>query len=123
MDDLLATGVTQTITVDDPAGRPGNCLQAAAATLLDLPLADVPHFLEHADWQEAMETFLNDRGYTVTLEGPERAPAFGLAFGPSPRGVQHATVYRDGREVWDPHPDRSGLVSVSTFVHLEVTRG
>lgn len=106
--------VTQTITVGDGNGRIGNCLQAAVAALLDLDLDGVPHFAEHDDWLERMVAFGQDRGYKV-LYRPYPVE-FGLAFGRSPRGVPHAVVCVDGQIVWDPHPSRDGLVSISNFV-------
>lgn len=109
--------ITQTITVGDGSGRLGNCLQAAVASLLDLPLDEVPHFAEIDDWNGAFDDFAEQHGfrlaYTVT-----QTPEFGLAFGLSARGVAHSVVYRDGTEVWDPHPSRDGLRSISAFVHF-----
>lgn len=113
--------VTQTILVNDTSGRPGNCLQAAVASLLDLPLADVPHFLESADWEESLISFLLWRGWVLTYRpahGPP--PRFGLALGVSPRGVPHAVACREGT-VWDPHPSRDGLTTTSRYIQLEHT--
>lgn len=113
--------VDQTIVVGDDSGLPGNCLQAAVASLLDLDLAAVPHFILHADWLERMVAFGAAWGYRV-LHRPASAPvAFGLAVGPSPRGVIHAVVCIDGQLVWDPHPSRDGLISVSNYYTWEVT--
>ena len=41
----MTAAVDQTIFVGDPQ-RPGNCVAACVATLLDLPLDRVPHFIE-----------------------------------------------------------------------------
>jgi hypothetical protein len=87
------------------------------ASLIGLPLDEVPHFLEADDWRGALVEFAALHGYRVR-EGAE-APQLGLAYGPSVRGVTHAVVYRDGLPAWDPHPDRAGLLSVSVFVHFE----
>lgn len=60
------TPVYQTIINcgDDKEQLPGNCLQAAVASLLDLNLDEVPHFLVHGDeWFERMKIFLNEKGY------------------------------------------------------------
>jgi hypothetical protein len=106
--------ITQTILVGDIPGVPGNCLQAAVASLLDLDLDAVPHFALHEDWLERLVEFGNARGRHVLCRS--KPVAFGLAFGPSPRGVQHAVVCLDGEIAWDPHPSREGLSSVSTYV-------
>jgi hypothetical protein len=110
--------VTQTITVGDGSGLPGNCLQAAVASLLELDLDEVPHFACYADWLERLCEFAMRRGYAVSYKPPTEPPQFGMAFGPSPRGVAHSVVYVDG-EMWDPHPSRDGLVSVSNYVAWE----
>lgn len=109
--------VTQTITIGDGSGRLGNCLQAAVASLLDLTLDQVPHFLECAageDWLDRLVSFGADRGYRVVYRSDP--VAFGLAFGRSPRNASHAVVVLDGEIVWDPHPSRDGLVSISNYV-------
>ena len=109
--------VTQTITIGDGSGRPGNCLQAAVASLLDLDLADVPHFIDcppEVDWLERLVAFGAEHGYSVVYRG--EPVAFGLAFGRSPRDASHAVVVIDGEVVWDPHPSGDGLVSISNYV-------
>lgn len=112
--------VSQTIILGDGSGRLGNCLQAAVASALDLPLDEVPHFAEVEDWWRALVEFVQERGSNVVLrpasDGP---PVLGLAFGQSPRGVMHAVVCRDGEVVWDPHPSRDGLSSVSSYVRFD----
>lgn len=111
-------GVTQTILAGTP-GRMGNCLQAAVATVLDLPIDAVPHFVElDESWSEALAAFANRHGYaTVWTVGERRVPHLGLAFGPTVRGadIVHAVAVVDGR-FWDPHPSRAGLTSVTTYV-------
>lgn len=109
--------VTQTITIGDGSGRPGNCLQAAVASLLELPLDEVPHFIEcdgGEDWLERLVAFGAAHGYRVVYRG--EPVAFGLAFGRSTRNASHAVVVIDGQVAWDPHPSRDGLVSISNYV-------
>lgn len=112
----FSDGVDQTIFADNPEGIPGNCLQAAVATLLRLSLETVPHFLQAEDWWLSLDRFAARYGY-VMLPGGSNPPIFGLAFGPSPRGVTHAVVFRDG-SMWDPHPSRDFLISVSTYIEF-----
>lgn len=59
------TPVYQTIfnAGTDKTQTPGNCLQAAVASLLDLQLEEVPHFLCYEDWFVRMKQFLSDEGY------------------------------------------------------------
>lgn len=113
-----------TLPVDE---QRGNCLQAALASLLDLPLDEVPHFIQdhvnhdgetdHAwNWWHCMRKWLRNRGLSITSAGV-RAPEPGeyvLATGPSPRGkgIHHAVISCDGLLAHDPHPDGTGLLSV-----------
>ena len=49
-------------TISDP-GK-GNCMQAAIATLFDLRLEEVPHFIEHGDkWFDVFWEFLKSKDY------------------------------------------------------------
>lgn len=42
----------------------GNCMQAAIASLFEVPLETVPHFLEHGEnWFSIMYEFINKQGY------------------------------------------------------------
>ncbi|MGY4288911.1 hypothetical protein ACVWXO_008131 [Bradyrhizobium sp. LM2.7] len=94
----------------------GNCQQAATASLLGLDLGDVPNFIEHPHgfWQSFWE-FMGSRGLVVIeLSGHRHFDCYHLAYGPSPRGVSHAVVYRYGALAHDPHPSRAGLLSVET---------
>lgn len=100
----------------------GNCLQAVIASLLDLPLDEVPHFVkEHVDsggqlhWWDQMWKWLAARGWAIHAAGLDTHRTENLmASGPSPRGngIHHVVIYRDGEMVHDPHPDRSGILSV-----------
>jgi hypothetical protein len=110
---------TQTILAGDPSGVQGNCLQAAVASLLDLPLDEVPHFAEHEDWLERLCDFGAEHGFKVIYRPPATEGVTGLAFGPSARGVKHAVVWVNGEMAWDPHPDRSGLLSVSMLLAFD----
>lgn len=98
-----------------PSVKSGNCLQAAVASLLDLSLEDVPHFLEDGDnWAESMTRFCRARGYEVFLQ--TEPTQFGLAYGMSPRFVTHAVVYIAGKMAWDPHPSGAGLIGVTAYL-------
>jgi hypothetical protein len=94
----------------------GNCQQAAVASLLGLDLSDVPNFIKHPHgfWQSFWE-FMAGRGLVVIeLSGERHFDCYHLAYGPSPRGISHAVVYRYGKLAHDPHPSRAGLLNVET---------
>lgn len=96
----------------------GDCMRACIASLLDLPIADVPHFLRDADGKslgfwDGIYDFLEARGYeycpSQRLINP---PEYHIIVSPSPRdpvNISHAVVGRNGSIVFDPHSSRDGL--------------
>ncbi len=99
----------------------GNCLQAAIASLLDLPLGDVPHFVQdhvdsdgQRDWWDSLVAFVRSQGWNPHAAMPitDYPDQHLFVSGPSPRGggIWHVVIYRDGQLVHDPHPDRTGLL-------------
>lgn len=105
----MVTRIEQTIPFEKDSGVPGNCLQAAVASLLELPIAAVPHFVLFDDWFNALSTFATDKGFRIRKQLDREAGPM-LAFGKSPRGdFSHAVVWHAGAVVADPHPDQTGL--------------
>jgi hypothetical protein len=117
----------------------GNCLAAAIATLLELPLEDVPNFSaiegtkldlpsEHKAeedgsdmaWFKAVEDFLAARDLAVVVWEWKHSPYVqpgtpALLHGKSPRGdFLHTVVAIADSERWvyvhDPHPDGTFIV-------------
>lgn len=115
--------ITQSIPHGDPSGRPGNCLQAAVASLLDLDLDEVPHFIEYDDWEERLVDFCMAHGYRPLMRPPTTHVPYGIAWGPSERGVRHAVVWVDGAMAWDPHPTRAGLLKVTELIEFVALGG
>lgn len=116
----VLTRVEQTIMAEEDPLVPGNCLQAAVATLTQLPLDAVPHFLLFGDlWWQAFLLWLDGAGYELVT--PESDEARVLAIGPSPRGFSHAVIV-DGERIIDPHPDETGLVNVEARYALRRTK-
>lgn len=107
-------GATQTILAGGDDGVPGNCIQAAIATLLDIPIDAVPHFLLWLNWSRVMGEWLAEKGYTIRMRYTSEIPAERcIVGGMSPRGVAHVCVAEGGEIVWDPHPSRGGLTRIS----------
>jgi hypothetical protein len=119
------TPIDQNKFYQPEAGEDGNCFQAAVASVFDLNLDDVPNFMDNKDtFLERYAKFVRDRGYSIISLGLETArdlDAYYLAMGPSARGCGHVVVYYRGKLVHDPHPARTGLISVD-FVHVFVPR-
>jgi hypothetical protein len=100
------------ITQTNTSPHEGNCLQAAVASLLDLALDEVPHFILSPDWEIRFMDFMADSGRPVTLTGYTGMES-GIAVGPTVRATHHAVVMEHGSLAWDPHPSRAGLLAVS----------
>jgi len=109
---------------DAEAGIYGDCQRAVIASLLELNIEDVPHFLRDANghavgFWEGLQSFLASKGYAyLTVPARSGAAFYGSEAdiyheisGPSPRGngVFHAVVGKNGEVHFDPHPSRAGL--------------
>lgn len=111
----------------------GNCLQAAIASVFELPLESCPHVFEDGprDWQKRLDAWLEQFGLysvIVNLTNPHTVtpvPFPALFSGKSPRGdflhVVVGTLSGDGKfqMLHDPHPSDAGietLVDVMLFV-------
>lgn len=115
----------------DLNGR-GDCMRACLASLLELPMEEVPHLraiqMDTGTWFGAFTTFLKKHGYEFQgtfYFNPYRpdgqwselakrslgVDGFFMAGGPSPRGAVggHAVIIDSlGQIVHDPHPSRAG---------------
>lgn len=98
----------------------GDCQRAVIASLLDLSLEEVPHFLDAGPehFYTRIEDFLEARGLEM-LRRIDLARYLKLdenvyhqISGPSPRGqgIWHAVVGCNGQIVHDPHPSKAGLL-------------
>lgn len=109
----------------DPDGaiiERGNCYAACWASLLEVPLEEVPAFEDLPDdgswWIETIK-WLKDKGLVLHYFPSDEAPTdtYVMACGPSPRGPWgHGVIYLDGKLVFDPHPSGEGLVQVNYYL-------
>jgi hypothetical protein len=144
------TPVTQTkVVVKNSKGETiihGNCYPAIIATMLNLPITEVPNtevffdtsfdykwlmnawmrekFKMKVEWAEEYEIFhleFEEGCRTDKEANDKRIDLSGdeyLAYGQSPRGVSHICVYQQGELVHDPHPTREGLVTIEGFMKI-----
>lgn len=109
--------VDQEFLHNPSAGVEGDCFRAVIASLLELPISDVPHFAQLSkgvtDFWELAYDFLDSKGYEYVPSKlpPAGALEFHAMSGPSPRGngSHHGVVGRNGEVAHDPHPSRAGL--------------
>lgn len=103
---------TQTIFINDPRGIPGDCMRAAVASLLDLPVEAVPHFAlfeAPGTWYPVFEMWLRGQGLAIHPLAFESIDRPCLAIGMSPRDVDHIVVWGPDGMMHDPHPSRDGI--------------
>lgn len=119
--------VMQTVMYQDEPRVYGDCMRACVASILELPVDDVPHFLQEAgghvvEFYDLIEDFLDSRGIQVLWQHdlsyhwrPGDPSVYHLMSGPSPRhaGVGHCIVGRNGHPYFDPHPDNAMLSGTS----------
>lgn len=114
---------TQTIFVDDPRGIPGDCMRTAVASLLDMPVEAVPHFVlfeEPGVWFEAFNLWLRGRGLRIEPLSARNVDRECLALGMSPREVEHVVVWGPDGLVHDPHPSRAGIEARQFWALTEI---
>jgi hypothetical protein len=105
-------------------GEPGsgNCTEAAVASILGIPLEEVPTFYDGTPGSQElnMEEFFNARGLQMCMQRPDcyYADVVLLAAGPAARGCSHMVLMRNGELEHDPHPSDAGLLSVDCYYVL-----
>lgn len=130
--------VDQEFTSKPEINQYGDCQRAVIASLLELPIAEVPHFLQKADgdpdlYWSGIQTFLREHGCAYLTADQHAIQHFygheGNIYheisGPSPRGngLYHAVVGCNGRIVFDPHQSRDGLAGdPETWRHAYLVR-
>lgn len=111
---------------DTELGR-GNCLAACVASILELPIAEVPNFRLADDAWGALQDWLASRGLLAIrclIDGVYLASmpsVYCVLTGPSPRNpVNHAVVglcdCGTVRIVHDPHPEDTGLAGPAQWI-------
>jgi len=109
----------------------GDCLAACIASILELPLADVPNLGCSTEWWQDTRDWLKPRNldWLNWEHGPGAVVPRGYSIlgADSPRGPWlHAVVCFDGAIVWDPSPDREQGVGTwrdwTVFVVLDPAR-
>ena len=100
----------------------GNCFPASIASILEIPIADVPNFNPN-NWFAEFNKWLYDYGFfalyypkpqnqadrddfeyvtnNVLCEASVESPRF--------PGVMHSIVFHKGAAIHDPHPDKTSM--------------
>jgi hypothetical protein len=116
-------------------GTEGNCFQACIASIMEMPLDEVPDFVNKNDaWRQAFEIWLQKYGLSLcvievgNVDGVRSVmglPPTGwcIILGPTDRGF-HAVVGWCCESVvyerFDPHPSRNGLQQYDCVISFGV---
>lgn len=81
-----------------------DCFPACLASILELSLADVPHYKERDEWIESYRAFLEPYGLSIEMFASEKRSPRGYCIVSlwKSRGDSHACVMKDGEIVHDP---------------------
>lgn len=101
----------------------GNCFSACVASILEIPITQVPFFMEPDEWWPGFVEWCRRRGVAAQFYyADEHVPAgYSIAGGYSPTDPMqgHACVAHDGDVIYDPHPARLGLGVIDRYIVLE----
>lgn len=98
----------------------GNCMQAAMASLFEIPLEKVPNFIEHEHWFHPFYDLIREQGaeYDGCLyNGPEVLKEFKpeqIKDQPGINGFFYASVYSP--KYFDPSLDRAALTTHAVII-------
>jgi hypothetical protein len=116
----MSRWLDQTIPHIPETGQYGNCMQAALASLLNRPLAEVPHFhhdgCDASTFWDRVEDYLEDNHYLLMWGNP--ANTLSVASGPTVRGTIHTVIMRGDVMVHDPNVSRAGLIEETHRFYL-----
>ncbi len=125
----------------------GNCYAACIASLLEIPITEVPNIetlfdIEGQFFQDVMTTFLSHKGFELISDDrfkvfhdenyeptnktrsellKDLKDQYYLVSGMSNRDVLHLVIYQNGKMVHDPHPTREGILKIRDFQVLVET--
>lgn len=114
-------------------GQRGNCFTAVLASLLELPLAAVPNFVEidvlgGPNWwwlfHKYIESFYDGRKIIKCFPKSPPSNKFYTIGGLSSRAteinpIHHIVIFKNGKMVHDPHPNGGGLLTQETSWYIE----
>lgn len=70
------------------------------------------------EYHNGVNLYLRQHGWRLAYLGPDCPSGYAMAYGPGPRGVDHAVIVYDGQLWHDPHESRAGLVEVTAYETL-----
>ena len=101
------------IPVDQEVGNPtSNCFDACLASVLEMPMANIPEYVDDAVWLEDYNRWLKPLNLQIMALSfkPIVPQGYAILVGHGNRHLDHAVVTLNGEMVHDPHCDRKGLI-------------
>ena len=126
--------ITQTIQHDPDNNINGNCFSAVLASLLHIPIEDIPVFSSEESWLCQVNHFLQKynlcyiqvNGLKEVIRDTCITGMYHEIGGTTNRAdCLHAVVGLDGDQFFDPHPSRLGLkeeVNYGVFIVLDPSK-
>lgn len=111
-------GVTQRFLTSGADPIPGDCLSAAVATVLELPLDAVPHFALFRGYGDLALTMWADvHGHVAIRSYTDQVPdERSVVIGTTRTNGYHAVVGEHGAITWDPTPGGDGLFHIEEVI-------
>lgn len=114
--------VDQEFLHDPRTGSIGDCFRACIASVLEVPVAAVPHFaLLGSRWGQVADAYLGALGRELEWaqgEPPDDVWAIVTVRSPRDADLKHSVIYRGKELVHDPHPSRAGGAPVGEYFYL-----
>ena len=121
----------------DPSGPPGNCFAACIASILEIPIDQIPqpnsddveNWGRDGGYWERLAKWLRSIGWHLldcaqpwpwsTAMEADYEGCYWIASGPGPRGSKHSVVCCGWQIAHDPHPSRAGLMEIDGKPQVE----
>ena len=110
----------------DKFDKDGNCFSACLASILEIPLSEVPNYQEengkwyfnYKRWLQQFDCdFLSLQNWGKETIG--FAPkVYAIVSGTSPRGLTHSVIYFEHKMVHDPHPEGGGVKDITDWIYI-----
>lgn len=116
------TPVDQEFINDPENSQIGDCFRACIASVLEVPIAAVPHFaLLGNRWSRVADFYCESLGRELLwADGvpPDNLNAIVTVQSPRNSDIKHSVIYFNGVMVHDPHPDKTGGKPTGGYFYL-----
>jgi hypothetical protein len=108
-------------------GKEGNCLEACIASLLEIDINIIPCYKKE-NWNILLNVWLiknygyyilplSVKGFFASFQKLMKDTLY-IASGYSKRGLFHATIWKNNKMIFDPHPSNIGIKEIEAIDFL-----